>query len=83
MPDTLTDLDATEMVGSIRGAPLLRGYRGQPPADVEAIQELLLRISWLVEAMPEIAELDLNPVIALGAGSGAIPLDARIRIRHS
>jgi acetyl coenzyme A synthetase (ADP forming)-like protein len=79
----LTDLDAREMVGAIRGASLLQGYRGQPPVDREALQELLLRVSWLVETVPEIVELDLNPVMASGTGSGAIPLDARIRIRRT
>src|SRR5688572_17474058 len=66
----LTTMDAFEMVREIRGYRLLEGYRGHPPADVEAIQEVLLRISRMVEEFPEISELDLNPVFALPPGEG-------------
>ena len=76
----LTDRDAEEMVRSIRGFPLLCGYRGKPPADVPALQELLLRVSRLVEELPEVAELDLNPVLALPPGQGYRIVDARIRV---
>jgi acetyl coenzyme A synthetase (ADP forming)-like protein len=76
----LTDRDAAEMVRSIRGYRLLQGYRGHPPADLEAIQELLLRLSRLVEEVLEISEIDLNPVFALGPGQGCHIVDARIRI---
>ena len=79
----LTDEDAREMVRSIRGLPLLQGYRGRPVADLGALEELLLRISWLVEAVPEIAELDLNPVMAYGGGRAPCPVDVRIRVRRS
>jgi acyl-CoA synthetase (NDP forming) len=74
----LTDRDAGEMVRAIRGHRLLEGYRGHPPADVGAIEELLLRVSRLVEELPEIRELDLNPVIALPPGKGCRVVDARI-----
>ncbi|HZU38826.1 MAG TPA: acetate--CoA ligase family protein [Gemmataceae bacterium] len=53
----LTDRDAAEMVRGIRGYRLLQRYRGHPPADTEAIQELLLRLSRLVEEIPEIHEV--------------------------
>jgi acyl-CoA synthetase (NDP forming) len=76
----LTDLDAVEMVRSIRGFRLLQGYRGHPPADLLAIEQLLLRISKLVHETPEIAELDLNPVMALAPGQGCKIVDARIRV---
>jgi acetyl coenzyme A synthetase (ADP forming)-like protein len=76
----LTDRDAREMVESIRGYRLLRGYRGHPPADVEAIQEILLRISRLVEEVHEIQELDLNPIFALNPGQGCRIVDARVRV---
>ena len=76
----LTDRDAGEMVQEIRGYRLLQGYRGQGPADVEAIQEVLLRISRLVEEAAEITELDLNPVFALPPGEGCRIVDARIRV---
>jgi acyl-CoA synthetase (NDP forming) len=76
----LTDRDAAEMVRSIRGYRLLQGYRGHPPADVAAIEDMLLRVSLLVERVPEISELDLNPVFALPPGKGCCIVDARIRI---
>jgi acyl-CoA synthetase (NDP forming) len=76
----ITDQDAKEMVRSIRGYRLLEGYRGHPPADIAAIEELLLRIARLVEAVPEISELDLNPVFALPPGQGCLIVDARIRV---
>lgn len=78
----LTDRDAAEMVRSIRGYRLLQGYRGHPPADVEAIHEVLLRVSRLVEEIPEISELDLNPVFALPPGEGCRIADARILVRR-
>jgi acyl-CoA synthetase (NDP forming) len=77
----ITDADAAEMVRSIRGYRLLQGYRGHPPADIPALEELLLRVSRLVEEVPEIEELDLNPVIALPPGQGCVVVDARIRVK--
>jgi acetyl coenzyme A synthetase (ADP forming)-like protein len=74
----LTDLDAAEMVRSLQTFPLLEGYRGAPRADVAALEDLLLRVSALVEAHPEIAELDLNPVRALA--NGVMVVDARARV---
>jgi acyl-CoA synthetase (NDP forming) len=77
----LTDRDAREMIRSIRGYRLLEGYRGHPPADIAAIEDLLLRIARLVEEIPEIFELDINPVIALPPGQGCLIVDARIRVK--
>jgi acyl-CoA synthetase (NDP forming) len=74
----LTDRDAAEMVRSLATFPLLDGYRGAPKADVAALEDLLLRVSALVEAHPEIAELDCNPVKALP--DGVVVVDARIRV---
>jgi len=76
----ITDRDASEMVRKIRGFKLLEGYRGHPPADVPAIEELLLRVARLVEEIPEVSELDLNPVIALPPGQGCWIIDARIKL---
>ena len=70
--------DAREMIHSLRTFPLLTGYRGTPRADLDALEELLLRISSLVENHREVAELDLNPVIA--GPEGAVVVDARVRI---
>jgi len=78
----LNDRDADELLREIRGYPLLEGYRGHPPADLEALRELLLRVARLAEEVPEIVELDLNPVIALPPGHGYRIVDARIRVAH-
>ena len=74
----LTDLDAREMVRSLRTFPLLDGFRGAPKADVPALEELILRVSELVEAHPEVAEMDCNPVMVLP--HGAVVVDARVRL---
>jgi acyl-CoA synthetase (NDP forming) len=76
----LTDRDASEMVREIRGFRLLEGYRGHPAADVKALEEVLLRISLLVEELPDITELDLNPIFALPPGQGCQIVDARLRV---
>jgi acetyl coenzyme A synthetase (ADP forming)-like protein len=76
----LTDRDASEMVRAIRGHLLLEGYRGHPPGDVKALEEILLRISFLVDQVPEITEIDLNPIFALPPGEGCQIVDARIRV---
>jgi acetyl coenzyme A synthetase (ADP forming)-like protein len=75
----LSDLDPGEMLRSLRTFPLLDGYRGAAACDVAAVQDVLLRLSELVEAHPEVAEVDLNPVLA--TPSGACILDARVRIQ--
>jgi acyl-CoA synthetase (NDP forming) len=77
----LTDLDARELVGSLRISPLLRGWRGSAPVDVASLEEAILRVGALVETHPEIAELDLNPVIVNAAG--ACIVDARIRVEEA
>ena len=76
----VTDRDAEEMLGSLRLAKLLDGYRGALPGDRRALIEMLMRVSALVEVAPEILELDLNPVKVLEPGKGAVVLDARMRI---
>ena len=76
----LTGRDADEMIHAIAGFPLLDGFRGRPPADVDAVRDVLLRVSGLAEAVPEIAELDLNPLVALPSGQGCRILDARVRL---
>jgi acyl-CoA synthetase (NDP forming) len=74
----LTDLDAGRMWRSLRGAPLLTGYRGTAAADVPALEDLLLRVGRLAEDLPEVAELDLNPVLALPHGTAVV--DAKLRL---
>jgi acyl-CoA synthetase (NDP forming) len=74
----LTDLDAEELVRSGKAGRLVAGFRGTPPADQGALVELLLRLSLLAEELPEVAELDLNPVLALP--DRCIAVDARVRV---
>jgi acyl-CoA synthetase (NDP forming) len=76
----LTDRDARELVRSVRGFPLLEGYRGAPPGDVAALEELLQRVSQLAGDHPEIAEMDLNPLKVLPPGRGCVVVDARVLV---
>jgi len=77
----VTSVDAWEMLGEIRGVKLLDGFRGTPPADRAALADALLRVSRMVGDLPEIRELDVNPLVALPPGQGVVALDARIRVR--
>jgi len=70
--------DARQMVREIKGFPVLEGIRGQAPADLDALEKLILKVSDFIEAHPEIEELDLNPVFAYS--DGALAVDARIII---
>ena len=74
----ITSEDAVEMISELKGARLLRGYRGEPPADEAALGDVLLRVSALLGICPEIQELDLNPVKVLT--SGACAVDVRVRV---
>jgi acetate---CoA ligase (ADP-forming) len=76
----VSELDAAEMLDELRSRALLDGFRGSPPADRDALVRTILRIGALVEAMPEIAELDLNPVMVHGRGEGAVAVDGRLRL---
>jgi acetyltransferase len=67
-----------EQVRSIQTYPLLQGVRGDPPADIAAAEEVVLRVSQLVVDFPEIVEMDINPLVVHNKGEGAIVLDARI-----
>ena len=74
----LTGADADDMIRGLRAAPLLLGHRGTEPADTGALADILLRVSRLAGDLPEVAELDLNPVIA--RPDGACAVDARVRL---
>jgi acetyl coenzyme A synthetase (ADP forming)-like protein len=76
----VTDLDAREMIDRLRLKALFDGYRGSAPADRPALEALIQRVSALVEALPELRELDLNPVKVLRPGEGAVIVDARLRV---
>jgi acyl-CoA synthetase (NDP forming) len=68
------------MLERLRAQKLLDGYRGMPPGDRDALVDVILRVSALVELVPELHELDLNPVKVLPPGAGAIVVDARLRL---
>ncbi len=74
----LTRRDAAQMIRELKTYPLLTGFRGRPGADIAALQDVLLRVSALVDDLPQIAELDCNPVIV--HPHGAVVVDARVRI---
>ena len=74
----LTDRDVTELIREPRGSALLFGYRGTSPCDTEALGGIIQRISALVTALPEIAEMDLNPVIV--SPTGAVAVDVKVRV---
>ena len=74
----LTEADADDLIHEIRAAPLLLGHRGEPAADIGALRGTLLRISRLADDLPQVAELDLNPVIA--RPDGVFSVDARVRV---
>ena len=78
----LTEHDIETMIRSVRASKLLEGYRGGPPGDEEAVKDLLARVSQLVEDLPELQEMDLNPVKILPPGQGCLAVDARIRLNR-
>jgi acyl-CoA synthetase (NDP forming) len=77
----LTDTDVTEMIDGLRMRPLLTGYRGSEPIDLGALHDLLYRINAMVEDLPEIAELDLNPVFS--RPDGVVAVDVRCRVTEA
>ena len=72
----VTERDAGEMIKEIKGYPLLQGYRGQKPASIPALEQLIVKVSQFVEKNPQIKELDLNPIFAYP--DRAVAVDARI-----
>jgi acetyl coenzyme A synthetase (ADP forming)-like protein len=79
----VTDLEAAAMLRELRASKLLDGYRGSPPADRTALESIILRVSALTEVVPELRELDLNPVKVLPPGLGAVVVDGRLRLARS
>jgi len=76
----VTDRDAAELVRSVRASPLLQGYRGAPPTDIAALEQVVLRVGRLADELPQVAEMDLNPVIVSPAG--AVAVDVKIRLEQ-
>jgi acetate---CoA ligase (ADP-forming) len=77
----LTDAKAKDLINSVKISPLLNGYRGMPPCDTKSLEDLLLRISALVEDIPQISEMDLNPVKVMADHRRYWVIDARIMIK--
>jgi acetyltransferase len=77
----LTDMKAKELIDSVKMSQLLKGYRGMPAYDTKSLQDLLLRVSAMVEDNPQISEMDLNPVKVQADGQGYWAVDARIMIQ--
>ena len=75
----LTESDADEMLGSVRATPLLLGGSGTPAADTASLKDMLLRVSQLAEDLPQVAELELNPVMA--RPDGAVAITGQVRIQ--
>jgi acetyl coenzyme A synthetase (ADP forming)-like protein len=76
----LSDRDVEGMLSGLRGHRLLAGFRGRPPVDRAALYDAILRVALLADRLPEVQELDLNPVLALPEGKGVLVVDARVRI---
>ena len=74
----LLDTDADDMIGEVKLSRLLGGVRGQPPRDVAALRDTILRISQLAQRHPRIQEMDINPLLALDEGVAAV--DARVQL---
>ncbi|GGO20469.1 hypothetical protein GCM10010116_41030 [Microbispora rosea subsp. aerata] len=73
--------EAARMIAELRCAPLLYGYRGRPAADVAALEDQIVRVGRLMDDLPDIAELDLNPVIVMT--DRAVAVDCRVRLAPS
>ena len=70
--------EARKMIGSIRGAKVLQGIRGEKPCDIETVADLLVRLSHMLIEFPQIQEIDVNQVLVLPEGEGALAVDARV-----
>jgi acetyl coenzyme A synthetase (ADP forming)-like protein len=77
----LTDADTQQMLGQLKGLPLLEGWRGSPLKDVDALKEVLLRFSAMVEDFPEIEEMEINPLMVFDRGQGCLAVDVRVFLR--
>jgi acyl-CoA synthetase (NDP forming) len=79
----LTAVDAREMISEIKGYPVLAGIRGTPPADTDALVDILQKVGQLAYEFPEIAEMDINPIFVFERGKGAIAVDVRIILKEA
>jgi acetyl coenzyme A synthetase (ADP forming)-like protein len=79
----VTDREIAQMVDRLRSRPILDGYRGEPARDIDALHEMLARLSQLVEENPQVREMDLNPVMLFPKGEGGQVVDVRVRAAPS
>ncbi|MDA8086762.1 MAG: acetate--CoA ligase family protein, partial [Nitrospiraceae bacterium] len=77
----LTDLDPGRMLARLKSLPLLQGWRGRPPRDIKALTEAILRFSVLIEGVPEIEQMEINPLAVFDEGRGCAAIDTRVYIR--
>jgi len=77
----MTRDDALEMIGEIKGYQILKGYRGQPPADVESVVEITLNLAQLAQDLEDVSEIDLNPVFVREVGKGSVVVDAKMLLK--
>jgi acetyl coenzyme A synthetase (ADP forming)-like protein len=77
----LNDVEPGRMLGQLKSLPLLTGYRGRPPGDIESLKDTILRFSTLIEDFPEIETIEINPLMVLEEGRGCVAVDARVYIR--
>ncbi len=76
--------DARDMLAELKGAKILEGYRGAPPADVDAVVDVLVRLSWLIhDHRAHIAEIDVNPLFVRARGQGVVAADALVVLRET
>ncbi|MBM3211414.1 CoA-binding protein, partial [Candidatus Poribacteria bacterium] len=76
----ITRREASSMISEIRAYQLLRGVRGEEPSDINSIIDSLLKMSQMVVDFPEIIEMDINPLMVMANGKGAVAIDSRISI---
>jgi acyl-CoA synthetase (NDP forming) len=76
----ITDLEAQEMIRQIRGYRLLEGVRGEPAVDVRSLAQILERFSKLVEDLPQLAEMDINPLMVFPEAEEFRAVDVRVRL---
>ncbi len=77
----LSDVEPERMLKELKGLPLLQGWRGSPPRDIHALEDLILRFSSLIEDFPEIDQIEINPLLVFNEGSGCAAVDARILVK--
>jgi acyl-CoA synthetase (NDP forming) len=77
----ITDADALEMIGEIRAAPLLHGFRGSKPLDTAAVVDVIKNVACIFEFVPEIESIDINPLLVFEHGCKSV--DLRIMLVHA